>query len=92
MQQDGRWANLSVVVPAFNEQSGLGVTLDSLLSELPGAEVILVDDCSTDGTSQVALERGIIVVRHTFNQGQGAAQDRYAARKPRICSLVRCRQ
>lgn len=73
MQQDGRWANLSVVVPAFNEQSGLGVTLDSLLSELPGAEVILVDDCSTDDTSQVALERGIIVVRHTFNQGQGAA-------------------
>jgi len=73
MQQDGRWASLSVVVPAFNEQAGLGVTLEGLLSELPGAEIIVVDDCSTDDTSKIAIGYDVIVVRHTFNQGQGAA-------------------
>jgi len=36
-------------------------------------EVIVVDDGSTDGTFEVAQERGVVVVRHRVNQGKGAA-------------------
>ncbi|SFD35060.1 glycosyltransferase family 2 protein [Devosia psychrophila] len=73
MEQNRRWQNLSVVVPAFNEQAGLGVTLEGLLSQLRGAEIIVVDDCSTDATSQVGVDHGVKVIRHAFNQGQGAS-------------------
>jgi glycosyltransferase involved in cell wall biosynthesis len=67
-------ADLSIVVPAFNEEKGLGTTLDGVTAAFPAAEVIVVDDCSQDGTSAIAQRRaGICVLRHPFNRGQGAA-------------------
>src|SRR5262249_28789188 len=52
-----RWPSLSVIIPARNEANTLRITLPSLLSfYYPQAEIILVDDCSTDGTAQVAQE------------------------------------
>lgn len=66
--------DLSIVVPAFNEQAGLAATLGGLIAAFPKAEVIVVDDCSRDGTSEVAQSRpGVRVLRHAFNRGQGAA-------------------
>lgn len=67
------WRDLSIIVPAFNEEAGIGVTLDSLLASFPGAEIIVVDDCSKDATSAIAQAKRARVVRHRFNQGQGAA-------------------
>ena len=76
--------DLSIVIPAFNEEGGLGLTLDGVIAAFPAAEVIVVDDCSLDGTSKVAQERpGVLVLRHSFNRGQGAALKtgmRYATR------------
>jgi glycosyltransferase involved in cell wall biosynthesis len=67
-------ARLSVVVPAFNEQDGIGPTLRDLAEHAPGAEVIVVDDGSTDRTAEVALSfPNVIVVQHPFNRGYGAA-------------------
>ena len=71
--QSSRYSDLSIIVPAYNEQDGLGVTLDGLLEAFPGAEIIVVDDCSVDRTSDVAMSRNVRVIRHMFNQGQGAA-------------------
>jgi N-acetylglucosaminyltransferase len=46
--------SVTVVVPAFNEEEGLGDTLDSFLVQTRKPEaVIVVDDCSTDGTADV---------------------------------------
>lgn len=72
-EQTTTHADLSIIVPAFNEEAGLGVTLDGLLTEFPSAEIIVVDDCSTDRTADVAMSRNVRVIRHMFNQGQGAA-------------------
>ncbi|MGW2850252.1 glycosyltransferase, partial [Streptomyces sp. NPDC001274] len=55
-EDPGRWPSVAVVVPARDEADMLPVTLPSLLAQdYPGrAEVFLVDDCSTDGTGDVA--------------------------------------
>lgn len=69
---------LSVVVPVYNERAWV----DELLRRVRAApfpkEIIVVDDASTDGTSEVLAEIAadcpeIILVRHAVNQGKGAA-------------------
>jgi len=47
------YRNLSVIVPAFNEEGGVQQTLEALKKNLPNAEIILVDDCSTDNTPNI---------------------------------------
>jgi hopene-associated glycosyltransferase HpnB len=53
-----RWPAVTVVVPARNEEEMLQLTMPRLLAQrYPGtAEVVLVDDCSTDRTAEVAIE------------------------------------
>ncbi len=66
--------DVSVIVPVFNEAQNLGQLLDRLQSlHLPNAEMIVVDDGSTDGSSEIAEKRGARVIRHPYNIGNGAA-------------------
>ena len=44
---------LSVIVPAFNEAKTIASVLEKVLAQPSVAEVIVVDDCSTDGTWQL---------------------------------------
>ncbi len=55
-----RWPGVAAVIPARNEAEMLPATLPTLLGQdYPGAlTVILVDDCSSDGTAEVAAELG----------------------------------
>lgn len=68
---------VAVVVPAFNEENGIGDVLDELLAAVGGVpglgEVIVVDDGSHDGTAAAAERDGVRVVRHESNRGYGAA-------------------
>jgi glycosyltransferase involved in cell wall biosynthesis len=67
-------SDLTIVIPAFNEEHGIVATLRSLTSEVGTAEIIVVDDCSSDGTSEaVRAFANVTLLRHTFNCGQGAA-------------------
>ncbi len=68
---------LIIQVPCYNEAETLGATLAELPREVPGfdaVEWLVVDDGSSDGTRQVALDNGVDhVVRHTTNQGLARA-------------------
>jgi glycosyltransferase involved in cell wall biosynthesis len=70
--------SISVVIPAYNRAELIGTTLRSLLAQtLPAAEIIVVDDGSTDGTAEVAEAFGSPVrVFRQENAGPGAARNR----------------
>ena len=60
-----------MIVPAFNESAIIGPNVTSLRSRF--ANVVVVDDGSTDVTAAAALAAGAVVLRHAVNAGQGAA-------------------
>jgi cellulose synthase/poly-beta-1,6-N-acetylglucosamine synthase-like glycosyltransferase len=70
---------ITVIVPAYNEAASLADTIDSLLNQtLPPSEIIVVDDCSTDGTGDVARDLGVTVRRPPRNTGSKAGAQTYA--------------
>jgi glycosyltransferase involved in cell wall biosynthesis len=73
---------LSILVPVYNERAvverSLSLVLAAPLPEDMNRELIIVDDCSTDGTSAIleriaATESRIRLIRHPVNRGKGAA-------------------
>lgn len=70
---------VSIVIPCYNEIRTIDKLLETVLAvPLPHErEIIIVDDCSTDGTRERLLEldgnNGIRVILHQVNQGKGAA-------------------
>ena len=62
-----------VVVPAFNEQAAIRRVVMNVLGVLPDADVLVIDDGSSDATADEAGGAGAIVLRHPFNLGIGAA-------------------
>lgn len=69
---------ISVILPAKNEAEGLRRTLPALALAQPGAEVIVVDDGSTDETAAVAASLGARVLSSPYSMGNGAAIKRGA--------------
>ena len=70
--------HLSIVMPAKNEAEGLRRTLPALAASQPGAEIIVVDDGSTDDTAAVARAHGARVLSSPYSMGNGAAIKRGA--------------
>jgi len=70
--------HISVILPAKNEAEGLRRTLPALHACFPQAEVIVVDDGSTDATAAVAAEHGARVLSSPYSMGNGAAIKRGA--------------
>ncbi len=74
---------LSVLVPVYNEVGTVRTLLERVLAVPIPKEVIVVDDCSTDGTADALREfraatpdtddNRLVVVSHARNQGKGAA-------------------
>jgi len=62
-------ADTVVFIPAWNEEQSLPAVLDELRSVLPDAEVLVIDDGSTDGTAAAAAAGGAIVVSFGENRG-----------------------
>ena len=62
-----------IFVPAWNEEDNLPAVLDELARELPEADILVVDDGSTDGTTAVAHEGGAEVLSFADNRGLPAA-------------------
>lgn len=64
---------LTILIPAYNEAETLGEVLPQLRTLYPAAEILVVDDGSTDGTQSIAESLGAKVVRHPYNKGNGAS-------------------
>jgi glycosyltransferase involved in cell wall biosynthesis len=58
-----------VFLPAWNEEQNLPAVLEDLRRELPDVDVLVVDDGSTDGTADVARQRGAEVLSFGENRG-----------------------
>lgn len=72
-----------VVIPAYNEHETVGAVVDETLRALPDADVLVVDDCSTDRTRDVAIATPAQVLTLPINLGVGGAMRagyRYALR------------
>lgn len=65
--------NISVVIPAKNESTSLPGLISHIIALHPLAEVIVVDDGSTDDTARLSREAGASVVSHPYSKGNGAA-------------------
>ncbi len=66
-------AEVSVVIPAFNEEGGIGAVVERLRALQPFGELLVIDDGSTDATAARAEAAGARVLRHPYNKGNGAA-------------------
>jgi cellulose synthase/poly-beta-1,6-N-acetylglucosamine synthase-like glycosyltransferase len=70
---------LTVLVPAYNEAGSIADTIRSLQSQTTAPdEIVVIDDCSTDGTAGVAESLGVTVIRPPQNTGSKAGAQTYA--------------
>ncbi|MGI9616983.1 MAG: glycosyltransferase family 2 protein [Acidimicrobiales bacterium] len=58
-----------VFIPAWNEEENLPAVLDELAEGLPGVDVLVIDDGSTDATAAIARDHGATVVSFSENRG-----------------------
>ena len=62
-----------IIIPAFNEAANIRQVVRGVNESVPWADVVVIDDGSTDKTFDEAVASGAFVIRHPFNLGYGAA-------------------
>ena len=73
---------ISVIIPAYNSETTIARAIESVLAQPEGfrpAEILVVDDHSTDRTAEIAGELGARVIRHEVNRGAASARNTAAA-------------
>lgn len=66
-------ADTLIFIPAFNEEESVADVVRAVRAELPDADILVIDDGSSDRTAAVSREAGAIVASLPFNRGLGAA-------------------
>src|SRR4030067_1511530 len=72
---------LLIIMPAFNEEASLGGVISAVRHSVPRADIVVVNDGSSDSTAAIAGAAGVVVLSHLCNLGIGATMQtgyRYA--------------
>lgn len=62
-----------IIVPAYNEESNIGKTIDDIMASGQTATILVVNDCSKDQTAQKVLEKSVMLISLPYNLGIGGA-------------------
>lgn len=81
MQYQSNQPIISFIIPIFNTQDYLVECIESILKQNVDKEIILIDDCSTDNSWNIALNYAkkydfIYLIKNTVNQGQSASRNK----------------
>jgi len=72
-KQSGDHISVTVLLPAYNEEQAIAMTIRRIKELHPDFEVLVIDDGSTDNTMQEAMDAGANVWPHPYNIGNGAS-------------------
>jgi glycosyltransferase involved in cell wall biosynthesis len=73
-----------IIIPALNEEVAIGTVIDTTKQDVSFADILVVNDGSTDKTSTIVRGKRAMLINHPFNLGYGAALQtgfRFAQRK-----------
>src|SRR3989344_3497683 len=73
MEAEMNMRNISIIIPARNEAEGLKTLLPALVARYPDAEIIVVNDGSSDDTIAVCQFHGGKIISHPYSMGNGAS-------------------
>ncbi len=62
-----------IIVPAYNEEESLPGVIEDLRTNLPGVDMVVVNDGSSDRTAQITVEAGVTILNLPYNLGIGGA-------------------
>jgi glycosyltransferase involved in cell wall biosynthesis len=66
-------ARVLVVIPALNEEESVGLVVKDVAASVPDADILVIDDASSDRTAAVARAHGAAVLTNVFTLGVGGA-------------------
>ncbi len=73
---------ICVIIPAYNEESSIAETIQSIQNQsIKINKIIVVDDCSNDNTGKIASSMGVMVVKTDKNQGTKAMCQQYVLKR-----------
>ena len=58
---------LLVVIPAYNEEDNIGNVLKEVKADIPNADILVINDCSTDNTLEIVKKSGVNCITNVFN-------------------------
>jgi len=73
MEAEMNMRDISIIIPARNEAEGLKTLLPALVARYPDAEIIVVNDGSSDDTIAVCQFHGVKIISHPYSMGNGAS-------------------
>jgi glycosyltransferase involved in cell wall biosynthesis len=62
-----------IIIPAFNEEGAIAGVVRNIRDQVPGADILVVNDGSRDRTARKARESGALVINLAYNMGIGGA-------------------
>jgi glycosyltransferase involved in cell wall biosynthesis len=62
-----------IIIPAFNEEKNIANVINNIFSNYKEADILVVNDGSTDTTAEILETKGVSVINHIFNMGIGVS-------------------